>query len=571
MKLLIRTSRPPARCPLFYRKRAKPCAANLVTVVRVESAERIEPDTHEFLGIVDMGSGSARLVVYQFERQRWYRLTDEIREGVRLGEGFAASGRLSDAAVDRALDALKLYTDYASATELGKLLVIATSAVREAANRAEFLSKLKDFNLEFVVLSGEDEARYGALAVANSFSLPNAWVMDLGGGSAQLSRLEDRVFQGGAAYPLGYVRMTEQFLKQERTSDNEVRDLEKFAKLTLGKTLRQLERNPSPLIAMGGTIRNLAKAVQKSENYPLDMLHGYFLTRQKLEALIERLLELPASERSKISGIHVDRADAILGGALVYRTVLREANLEGVFISGQGVREGAFYRQFLPTQPDHLLPDVRGFSVQNLFAHYPQPIQHTEHVKRLSKQLFQLLQPLHGYGASELELLMAAATLHDIGMTVNYFDHHKHSAYLILSGQMPGFSHREHVLIALLAQYHRKGDPKLGAYKALLQADDDLRLTRLAACLRLAEYLERSRAGRVRNLEISIDPHSVTLRLIADQTPRVELWEAAKQGEIFKKAFGRELNLEAGVLRRSAADQDRRLSTPDGKIKRSKH
>ena len=331
MKFLIRTSRPPARCPLFYRKRAKPCAANLVTVVRVESAERIEPDTHEFLGIVDMGSGSARLVVYQFERQRWYRLTDEIREGVRLGEGFAASGRLSDAAVDRALDALKLYTDYASATELGKLLVIATSAVREAANRAEFLSKLKDFNLEFVVLSGEDEARYGALAVANSFSLPNAWVMDLGGGSAQLSRLEDRVFQGGAAYPLGYVRMTEQFLKQERTSDNEVRDLEKFAKLTLGKTLRQLERNPSPLIAMGGTIRNLAKAVQKSENYPLDMLHGYFLTRQKLEALIERLLELPANERSKISGIHVDRADAILGGALVYRTVLREANLEGVF------------------------------------------------------------------------------------------------------------------------------------------------------------------------------------------------------------------------------------------------
>ena len=518
-----------------------------------------------------MGSGSARLVVYQFQRERWYRLSDEIREGVRLGEGFAASGRLSDEAVERALDALKLYTDYALATGLGKLLVIATSAVREAANRAQFLDKLKDFNLEFVVLSGEDEARYGALAVANSFSLNDAWVMDLGGGSAQLSRLGDRAFQGGAAYPLGYVRVTEQFLRHERTTDAEVRDLEKFVKATLGKTLRQLERSGRPLIAMGGTIRNLAKAVQKAENYPLDMLHGYFLTRQKLEALVERLLELPGSERSKISGIHADRSDAILGGALVYRTVLREAGLAGVFISGQGVREGAFYRQFLPTRPDHLLPDVRSFSVQNLFAHYPQPIQHTEHVKRLSKRLFELLEPLHGYGPSELELLMAAATLHDIGMTVNYFDHHKHSAYLILSGQMPGFSHREHVLIALLTQYHRKGDPKLGIYKGLLEPDDDLRLTRLAACLRLAEYLERSRAGRVRNLEVSIDPHSVTLHLIADEIPRVELWEAAKQGEIFKKAFGRELILQAGVLKRSAADQDRRLSTPDGKTKRSKH
>lgn len=529
----------------------------------VDSAERI--------GIVDMGSGSARLVVYHFERERWYRLTDEIRESVRLGEGFAASGRLSGDAIDRALDALKLYTDYASATGLGKLLVIATSAVREAANSAEFLSKLKEFNLEFVVLSGEDEARYGALAVANSFSVSDAWVMDLGGGSAQFSWLKDRVFQGGAAYPLGYVRMTEQFLKHERASDSEVRDVEKFVKATLAKTLRQLERRAGPLIAMGGTIRNLAKAAQKAEGYPLDMLHGYFLTRQKLEALTERLLELPATERSKISGIHTDRADAILGGALVYRTVLREAGLEGVFISGQGVREGAFYRQFLSEQPDHLLPNVRDFSVQNLLAHYPQPTHHTEHVKRLSKQLFELLEPLHGYGEAELELLMAAATLHDIGMAVNYFDHHKHSAYLILSGQMPGFSHREHVLVALLTQYHRKGDPKLGNYKALLEPDDDLRLTRLAACLRLAEYLERSRAGRVRNLEVSIDLQGVTLRLIADETPHVELWEAAKQGEIFKKAFGRELTLEAGVLKRSASSQDRRLSTPDGKTKRSKH
>ena len=517
-----------------------------------------------------MGSGSARLVVYEFERERWYRLTDEIREGVRLGEGFAASGRLSGDAIDRALDALKLYTDYASATGLGKLLVIATSAVREAANRAEFLGRLKDFNLEFVVLSGEDEARYGALAVANSFSLTDAWVMDLGGGSAQLSQITDRRFQGGAAYPLGYVRMTEQFLRVDRTTDQEVRELEKFVKLNLGKTLRQLERHARPLIAMGGTIRNLAKAVQKAEGYPLDMLHGYFLTRSKLEALIERLLELPASERGKISGIHTDRADAILGGALVYRTVLRESQLEGVFISGQGVREGAFYRQFLIDQEGHLLQNVREFSVQNLFAHYPQPIDHTQHVKRLSKQLFELLEPLHGYGRAELELLSAAATLHDIGMTVNYFDHHKHSAYLILSGQMPGFSHREHVLIALLAQYHRKGDPKLGVYKTLLEADDDLRLTRLAACLRLAEYLERSRAGRVRNLEVSLDPERVTLRLIADEPPHVELWEAAKQGEIFKKAFGRELMLEAGVLKRSAS-QDRRLSTPDGKAKRSKH
>ncbi len=519
------------------------------------------------IGIVDMGSGSARLVVYEYVRDAWFRLTDEIREGVRLGEGFAASGKLSEGAIERGLDALKLYTDYASATGLGKLLVIATSAVREAANRRAFLDKLNGFNLEFIVLSGEEEAQYGALAVANSFSVSDAWVMDLGGGSAQLSRLEARRFAYGEAYPLGYVRMSEQFLRHTRTTDGEVRDLERFVRTLIGQRLGAVRRDGLPLIAMGGTIRNLTKAVQKAENYPLDMLHGYLLKRDRLEALVERLLELPAAERSRISGIHADRADAILGGALVYRTVLREADLPGVWISGQGVREGAFYRQFLAARTGFLLGDVRAFSVQNLFAHYPQERAHTEHVKFLSKRIFNLLEPLHGYGQPEAQLLEAAATLHDIGMAVNYFDHHKHSAYLILSGQMPGFTHREHVLIALLTQYHRKGDPKLGAYKTILEADDDLRLTRLAACLRLAEYLERSRAGRVKDLEADIGHDAVTLRLIADLEPRVELWEAAKQSEIFKKAFGRELTLEAGTLRRGGA-QDKRLSTPAGKTKR---
>ncbi len=527
----------------------------------------------ERVGIVDMGSGTARLVVYQFQPGRWFRLTDEIRESVRLGEGFASSGKLSSAAMERALDALTLYTDYASATGLGKLLVIATSAVREAANNGDFFQRLRDFDLEFMVLSGEEEAQYGALAVANAFSVSDAWVMDLGGGSAQLSRLEKRLFAGGQAYPLGYVRLTEQFLKGDRTGDHEVRDLERFVKNQMGRALERVRREPAPLIAMGGTIRNLARAVQKADGYPLDVLHGYELTRAKLEELVERLLSLPVRERTRISGIHPDRADAILAGALVYRMVLRECELESLLISGQGVREGAFYRAFLPNPP-HLLPEVRSFSVLNLFAHYPQDPAHTRQVRKLSKLLFEALASLHGYGSPESQLLDAAATLHDIGMTVSYFDHHKHSAYLILSGQMPGLTHREHVLLALLTQYHRKGDPKLGIFKSLLEPDDDLRLTRLAACLRLAEYLERARAGRVKDIRVSIKKDSVTLRLVAEDMPRVELWEAAKQGDLFKKAFARELILESGQLTRGGAGtsaQDKRRSTPDGKTKRKKH
>lgn len=497
----------------------------------------------ERIGIVDLGSGTARLVVYHYETGAWFRLTDEVREPVRLGEGFAQKGQLEKSAIERALEALRMYADYAHATGLGRLEVIATSAVREAANQSDFLSRLKGLPLEFHVLSGEQEAQYGALAVANSFDYPRAWVMDLGGGSAQLSRLEARKWASGQAFPLGGVRLTEMFFKSDPPTAAEVTNLEKFVRREMRATLDRMKSEPAPLVAMGGTIRNLARAIQKEHEYPLDVLHGFAVRRKSLEDLTERLLRLSAKARAQVPGIHPDRADVILAGALVYRTVMREANLEEIVISGQGVREGAFYRHFVPAP--HLIPDVRRFSVQNLFAHYPQPKAHTERVRLLSRRLFEDLEPLHRYGTQEARLLDDAAYLHDIGMAVNYYDHHKHSAYLVTSAAIPGLTPREQALLALLVQYHRKGEPKLGAYKSILQDGDDRLLLRLAACLRLAEYFERSRAGRVEDVSLEIEKKTVRITLRAAEVPRVELREAGKQSGVFKKAFARELSLEA--------------------------
>ncbi len=500
----------------------------------------------ERIGIVDLGSGTARLVVYHYETGEWFRLTDEVRDPVRLGEGFAQKGALERSAIERALEALRMYADYAQATNLGQLEVIATSAVREAANQADFLGQLKGLPLRFNVLSGEQEAQHGALAVANSFDFPDAWVMDLGGGSAQLSRLKDRRWASGQAFPLGGVRLTELFFKSDPPDRDEVEDLEKFVRREMRATLNRVQSEPAPFVAMGGTIRNLARVIQKELDYPLDVLHGFALPRKALENLTQKLQKLNAKGRAQVPGIHPDRADVILAGALVYCTVMREADLEEIIISGQGVREGAFYGHFMPKP--HLIPDVRRFSIQNLFKHYPQPQAHTERVRLLSRRLFEGLEPLHQLGPNEARLLDDAAQLHDIGMAVNYYDHHKHSAYLVTSAAIPGLTPREQALLALLVQYHRKGDPKISAYKSILKDGDDRLLLRLAACLRLSEYLERSRAGRVQDLSVQIEKKAVRVILRAAETPRVELREAAKQANIFKKAFGRDLMLEAQIV-----------------------
>jgi exopolyphosphatase/guanosine-5'-triphosphate,3'-diphosphate pyrophosphatase len=493
------------------------------------------------IGIVDLGSGTSRLVVFAYEPGKHFRLIDEIREPVRLGEGLGQEGQLSPAAMERAISALRLYADFAQATELDRLEVIATSALRDAENGPEFLRRIRGIGLQVRILSGAEEAQYGALAVANSFALEDAWVMDLGGGSAQLSRMEGRRYAFGEAYPLGAVRLSEKFLRSDPPKKGEVEDLETFTRKELKEVLKGLKRERLPLVAMGGTVRNLAKVVQKRQHYPLDLLHGYWLARKDLEDLLEDLLRRSVAQRQEVEGLQPDRADVILAGGLVYRTVLREADLEGLWISGQGVREGYFYRHFLP--PPHLVPDVRGFSVRNLFARYPQEVAHTARVRNFCRQLFRALGPLHGYGPEDERLLDEAALLHDIGMSVGYYDHHKHGEYLVMGSALPGLTHREQVLIGLLVRYHRKGEPKLGNYKRLMLKDDSKRLERLAALLRLAEYLERSRAGRVGALEITLDAKRVRLGLEAAAEPWVELAEARKQRGLFRKAFGRELEV----------------------------
>lgn len=493
------------------------------------------------LGIVDLGSNTSRMVVYAYEPGEWFRQVDEIREPVRLGEGLGAGGRLRRRAVERALAALELYLDYARASRL-PLEVLATSAVRDARNGDEFVREARRVGVELRVLAGEEEAALGVLAVANGFAFDDAWVVDLGGGSVQLSAMRGRAWAEGIAHPLGAVRVTEEHLASDPPRPAEIAAVERAVKRRLGADLALVAADDAPLVGMGGSLRNLARAVQKATAWPLDLVHGYFLRRDDLEALCARLLRLTSVRRARVRGLKPDRADVVAAAAIVWREIVRRSGRDGIWVSGQGLREGAFYRHFLPAP--HLLASPRRFSVQNLFAHYEQPHGHTGRVRRFALRFFDQLAPLHGCGDRERELLEAACALHDIGITVGYHEHHRHGAYLVENASLPGFDHREHALLALLVRWHRKGTPRPELLAPLLAGGDRALLLRLTVCLRLAECLERSRAGRVRQADLVVTGKRLTLRVAADEDPWVELWEAGKQADLVRRAYGRELRLE---------------------------
>ncbi len=302
-----------------------------------------------------------------------------------------------------------------------------------------------------------------------------------------------------------------------------------------------MRSNSLPIIVMGGTVRNLARAAQREVAYPWPQMHGYSLDMGALEKLVVRLLALSVGGRAGVSGINPYRADTVLAGAQVLRHVLSQAELPGLIVSAYGMREGALMQEFV--RPPYLLEDVRAFHLDNVAWCYPQPADHNRRVVDLSQQPFDALGPLHGYGDAEGSLLAAAAALHDIGKTVGHRDHARHGEYLLTGSTLAGFEHREQALLALLVRYHRSGRPSCTSYRSVLRTGDTRLLEQLTVCLRLAEYLDRSRTGRVHGVRAIIDDREVVLELRADGEPWVELWETRKQASLFQSAFNRRLEL----------------------------
>jgi exopolyphosphatase/guanosine-5'-triphosphate,3'-diphosphate pyrophosphatase len=508
----------------------------------------------ERVAVIDLGSNSFRLVVFQ-AGERWWKRTDEIYEPVRIGEGLAATGRLGAEPIERALATLDVFAHFCRASGLGADAVdaVATSAIREADNAESFLDRARArFGLPIRVLSRETEARYGYLAAVNSTTLQDGYVFDLGGGSMQLVRVEDRLARESGSWPLGTVRMSERFLPANGPAKR--KQLEELHEHLAGElsgapwlTAGDAEATGRRLVGIGGTVRNLAAAAQRATGLPSNGVQGTVIEREVLDELVQRLAALPASERASIPGVKPARADLILAGAVVVQAVLKAGGFEGMETTEAGLREGIFFERLLSDRDPPLLENVRQRSVLNLAAQYRSDGQHTRHVAALALGMFDELAELglHEGDAQERELLWAASMLHDIGMSIDYDDHHKHSRYLILNGGLPGYSPVETAIIAQAARYHRKGMPVPGPLAPLFADGDAERLDRCAVLLRLAEDLERSRDQLVRRTTMALHNGEVELHLISDGEPAVPRWAAGRETELFARAFHRGLSVAA--------------------------
>jgi exopolyphosphatase / guanosine-5'-triphosphate,3'-diphosphate pyrophosphatase len=497
------------------------------------------------VAVADMGSNSWRLVVYGYEAGTpWWSLVDEIREAVRVGAGLAEKGALQPDRIDRALHTAAVFASFCRASGIDQVEALATSAIRDASNGRELLDAIRErTGLEPRVISGREEARYDWLAIANSTTIEDGFGLDMGGGSVQALRIEDRRLARAESLPLGSVRVSEEFLSGEKASPKAMKALRRKVAGDLAAV--GWWEGGGRLVGVGGTIRNLAAAAMKRADLPAIDVQGFELERDALEELIELLASRPASKRGDVGGIKPDRGDVILGGALVLAAALDSGGFERIEVTEAGLREGVFFERLLGER--ELFGDVRRESVLNLAHRFNTDPEHVGRVADLSLAMFDGLADagLHDLGDADRELLWGACELHDIGTAIDYDDHHRHSHYLILNAGLPGFTPRELVLVGLIARYHRKGDPDASELGDLAERGDDRRLRLLCAIIRLAEQLERSRDGAVRQVRVAAHDGTVALDAEVDpeRDPSVPIWAARREADLLADVLGRRVEI----------------------------
>ncbi len=496
------------------------------------------------VAIVDLGSNTFRLVVFRYSPNGPYAMADEIRETVRLSAG-AVDGRITDEAIARGVTAARMYATYCQRSGIDEVVVGATSAIRDATNQREILDAFAQAGLPARVLSTEDEAYYGYLGIVNSMDFTDGFFLDVGGGSAQVGRITRRVLERSMSAPLGAVRMTETFHTGARSKKADIKAQRKHV-LGLLAEHPWIANIGQELAGTGGTLRTLTAMTQRKSAYPLSIVHDYALTRDALGSLIEELASLPVADRERIPGLKRERADIILGGAITITTVMDVLGAECIRVCGQGLREGLFNAHRLHRLDPPLVPDVRRSTVLNLVDNFHIDRHHADHVARIATEIYDATAEagLHPGDALDREWLWAAAMLHDIGVIVNYHDHHKHGWYLVLNSGLPGWDQRELVIIALLVRSHRKSIPNWEEFRPILMDGDDERIRRLIACLRIAEQLERDRTQAVQSVGVSVDGDAATLLLHGDADHAVAMWSASPETAIFERAFGVPMTLE---------------------------
>lgn len=504
------------------------------------------------IAAIDIGSNSIRQIVADVTPDGGITVVDEMKAAPRLGADLDVTGVLGTAAMERAAEAVGRMATLARQLGASRIEAVATSAVRDAGNGAQFVARVRqEAGLDLRIIDGAGEARLSWLSALAHFDVGvgRTVVMDIGGGSLELSLAADGVLDDLVSLPFGALRLTERYLRAG-AGPRALAKLRRDVRDALKDVLPRRDWRGAQLIGSGGTFTNLAGIhLARRGMLVARTVHATAVPRVDVEHILDTLASMSAEERARVPGLNPERADIIVAGIAVMAEVMARIEARDVHVSRYGIREGLLLElaRVTPAVADPgeaRLRSVREFAER---CHYEEG--HATQVQRLALRLFDAFGARLGCVPADRQTLADAALLHDVGYHINYDRHHKHSYHLILHAELLGIAPDEQVVIANVARYHRGAPPKR-KHRNYSGLDKELRdrILRLSAILRVADGLDRGHVGAVGELGVRFLRRAIRITprpAAGTSTLRLELWGAHRKSELLADVAGAPVEIVA--------------------------
>lgn len=499
---------------------------------------------------VDIGSNSVRLKIARLQRGRLHPLHED-REVTRLGEGVFSSGFLSPESMAETVKVLRRFHRATQQVVTDSVRVVATSAMRDARNSQAFQEWVRSATgWRVEIISGVEEARLIHLGLVSGARIDNfpTLMLDLGGGSCELTISQNGHIRDAVSLPLGAVRLTNEFLRHDPPRKGELTRLRGFIAREVNRIVDRITAAKiKNVIATSGTAASLAAVAShlaRNKNRQRNVVARGDMTR-----IAKRLARLPVAERRKIEGIGPRRAEIIVAGATVYHELLERLHLKGFRYSPLGLRDGILSQMAADydrtTRSGRQIESERWESIMHAVAHYHLDRKHALDVRDSAALLFSALRSLHGLSPEYREWLSAAAMLYEVGDFVNRNGRHRHTHYIISNSEILGFTPQQRRVIAAIARYLGKSKPAMddGPMK-LVDSADRANVEKAIVLLRLARALNLGRSRAVEKVRIAVRSAEVKVTLVPRRRMGVDLeqWAIEKESDYFREVFGRELS-----------------------------
>ena len=505
------------------------------------------------LAAIDIGTNSLHMILVRVAADGAFEVIGREKDMVRLGAGGLEGRPLGEAAMAAALQTLTRFKRLADSRQVDDIVAVATSAVREAPNGGDFLASVAaQTGIQARVITGVEEAALIHTAAVHGIDVgtDKAVVIDIGGGSTEITLGTAAGVQLAKSFRLGVIRLGERFVKSDPLGGGDERRMVRHIRHELGDYLRGLAQSGyARVIGTSGTALALGSLALQVPNDVT--IHHRRVAAKAIRNIRRQVVSLNLNDRLELQGLDARRADLIVPGAILLDTILRQLGADEMTLCELSLREGAILdyirRNRVHIERVERYPDVRRLSVVELALRCNYAADHAQQVSRLAREIFDETRPVHGLDDRAREWLEFAGILHDVGEHISYERHHRHSYYLVKNGDLRGFDPDEIEVMALVARYHRRGAPrKSHDLLAALPRADRRAVRWLSAMLRVAESLDRSRAQLVDRVKMRRRGRHWILRVVGRGDIELELWAAQRNIRPLEDELGATVTIAPG-------------------------